>query len=375
MRQDRRQTDKNKTTAMKQLILSFFALTLLVLNATSQGCVAIRGTGTNCSVSGQQVAAGQWQLNIGYRYFKSFRHFKGRDEQEERLKQNTEVINWQHLLDLSVAKQLNDRWSFLIGLPIGINKRSSLYEHGRTQRHNTESFGIGDMRVMAYRWMIDPAKHSKGNFQLGLGLKLPTGNYNYQDYFQNVGVDGKPELRPVDQSIQLGDGGTGIALELNGFYSFSPMAGLYTNLYYLSNPREVNGTRTYRETLSAVLANESIMSVPDQYMARAGFNYNFLGKLKGVSGSIGGRIEGIPVEDLLGESGGFRRPGYVIAVEPGITYQAKRGVFYATVPVALERNRTRSVTDKEASLQSGTYRHGDAAFADYSVNLGYSLRF
>ncbi|KIC92216.1 hypothetical protein [Flavihumibacter sp. ZG627] len=360
---------------MKKIILSLFALALLALNAYSQGCVAIRGTGTNCSVSGQQVAAGQWQLNIGYRYFKSFRHFKGRDEQEERLKQNTEVINWQHLLDLSVAKQLNDRWSFLIGLPIGINKRSSLYEHGRTERHTTESFGIGDMRVMAYRWMIDPAKHSKGNFQMGLGLKLPTGNYNYQDYFQNVGVDGKPELRPVDQSIQLGDGGTGIAVELNGFYSFSPMAGLYSNLYYLSNPREVNGTRTYRETLSAVLANESIMSVPDQYMARAGFNYNFLGRLKGVSGSIGGRIEGIPVEDLLGESGGFRRPGYVIAVEPGITYLAKRGVFYATVPVALERNRTRSVTDKEASLQSGTYRHGDAAFADYSVNLGYSLRF
>lgn len=366
---------KLQNKIMKKILVSISALTLIAMNAASQGCVAIRGTGTNCSVSGQQVAAGQWQMNIGYRYFKSFRHFKGKEEQEERLKQNTEVINWQHLLDVSVSKQLNNRWSILAGLPLGINKRSSLYEHGRTERHNTESVGIGDLRIMAYRWMIDPAKHSKGNFQLGFGLKLPTGDYNYQDYFQNVGEDGKPELRPVDQSIQLGDGGTGVALELNGFYHFTPLAGLYTNLYYLSNPREVNGTRTYRETLSPLLANESIMSVPDQYMARLGFNYNFLGSLKGFSASAGGRIEGIPVEDLLGESGGFRRPGYVIALEPGITYQSSRGVFFATVPVALERNRTRSVTDKETSELTGTYRHGDAAFADYSINLGYSLRF
>ena len=360
---------------MKKLIITGTVILSLAINARSQGCVAIRGTGTSCNITGQQASAGQWQVNIGYRYFKSFRHFKGTEEQKERLKQNTEVINWQHLLDLSVGKQINNRWSVVAGLPIGINKRSSLYEHGRTERHNTESFGIGDMRVMAYRWMIDPAKLTRGNFQVGLGLKLPTGDYQYQDYFQNVGTDGEPELRSVDQSIQLGDGGTGVALELNGFFHISPMAGLYGNLYYLSNPREVNGTRTYRETLSPVLANEAIMSVPDQYMARLGFQYNFMGSLKGFSGSIGGRLEGIPVEDLLGGSLGFRRPGYVVSVEPGIVYQQKKALFFLTIPVALERNRTRSVTDKEATITSGTYRHGDAAFADYSINLGYSVRF
>lgn len=360
---------------MKKCIIIASALTALSLTARSQGCVAIRGGGSSCNISGQQIDAGSWQLNMGYRYFKSFRHFKGREEQKERLKENTEVINWQHLLDLSVAKQINARWSVVVGLPIGMNKRSSLYEHGRTERHNTRSFGIGDMRIMAYRWMIDPSKHSKGNFQVGAGLKLPTGDYNYQDYFQNVGTGGTAQLRPVDQSIQLGDGGTGVAVELNGFYNFSPLAGLYGNFYYLSNPREVNGTRTYRETLNPVLANEAIMSVADQYMARAGFQYNFLGALRGLSGSIGGRIEVIPVEDLLGGSKGFRRPGYVVSVEPGLLLQKKKSVFFLTVPVALERNRTRSVTDKEATITSGTYRHGDAAFADYAINIGYAVRF
>jgi hypothetical protein len=227
---------------------------------------------------------------------------------------------------------------------------------------------------MAYRWMIDPAKHSKGNFQLGAGLKLPTGDYDYEDYFYNVGPNGTQELRPVDQSIQLGDGGTGVALELNGFYNFTPLAGVYANAYYLFNPREVNGTRTYRETLSPTLANESIMSVPDQYLARVGFNYNFLGRMRGLSASLGGRLEGIPVEDVLGGSKGFRRPGYIVSVEPGLVYQMKKTILFANVPVAAVRNRTQSVTDKENSEITGTYRHGDAAFADYSINVGLTVR-
>jgi hypothetical protein len=39
------------------------------------------------------------------------------------------------------------------------------------------------------------------------------------------------------------------------------------------------------------------------------------------------------------------------------------------------RNRTQSVTDKENSEITGTYRHGDAAFADYSINIGFSVKF
>ena len=46
---------------------------------------------------------------------------------------------------------------------------------------------------------------------------------------------------PVDQSIQLGDGGTGITLEINSFYNFSHKVGVYGNFYYLSNPVDQNG--------------------------------------------------------------------------------------------------------------------------------------
>lgn len=361
-------------TKILSIIITAFSL-IISNDVKTQGCVAIRSTGAVCTRHDGVKHDKSWQLNTAYRYFKSFRHFKGKEEQKERLENNTEVINWQHSIDLSITRQFNNRWSLLIGLPVLANKRSSLYEHGRTERHNTGSFGIGDLRLSAYRWMLNPSKSLRGNFQLGLGLKLPTGDYNYQDYFYNVGPNKSKELRSVDQSIQLGDGGTGLITEFNGYYSFKSNFGLYGNLYYLINPREVNGTRTYRETLAARLANESIMSVPDQYMVRAGVNYAISNNLRGLSVSTGARIEGIPVEDLVGGSEGFRRPGYVISAEPGLNYMFKKSTLFVSIPIAIDRNRTQSVTDKERTLSTGTYSHGDAAFADYAVNIGFTLKF
>ena len=361
---------------MKKLIICLSIVLFVAQQAFSQGCVAIRSNGV-CTMDhpmGDSVAR-SWQLNTGYRYFKSFRHFKGKEEQKERLVAETEVINWQTTLDISLVRQFSQRWSMSVGLPLIYNDRSSLYEHGRTERHVSSASSIGDMRIIANRWMLNPAKSAKGNFQLGLGLKLPTGAYKASDKFFNVGPGGTEEVRPVDQSIQPGDGGFGMITELNGFLSFSDQLGSYANLFYLINPREMNGTRTYRETLSATRANEAIMSVTDQYMVRAGLNYDFAGKLNNLSLDAGGRMEGIPVYDLIGGSKGFRRPGYVISVEPGLRYRFSKLNFFASVPVALSRNRTQSVTDKESSVTQNQVVHGDAAFADYSLNMGLAYRF
>ena len=361
---------------MKIIIPILTAATFFTLNAYSQGCVALRSTGTSCNVSAQQADAGQWQVSMGYRYFKSFRHFKGKEEQEERLKQNTEVINWQHLLDLSVAKQINARWSVVVGLPIGMNKRSSLYEHGRTERHNTRSFGIGDMRIMAYRWMIDPSKHSKGNFQVCAGLKLPTGDYNYQDYFQNVGTGGTAQLRPVDQSIQLGDGGTGIITELNLFYILNSTRtiSLYGNFYYLINPREQNGTPFTAGRVPPridSLANNIILSVPDQYSLRVGANFNFKNWI--FSGGL--RNEGIPVYDLFGGSEGLRRSGNNLSAEPGIVYKMKKASVYAYVPFIIARKIKQNVPDKFKTNYTGVYTVSPGGSGDYQVFVGVQFKF
>lgn len=367
-------------------ILSITIITLIIIFTSNdalhaQGCVAIRGSASTCMLShpGHSNKAA-WQLSTSARYFKSFRHFSGTEENKERLEQHTEVINHTVVADLALTRIFNDRWSLTVDVPVISNARSSLYEHGlvngayvQRERHSMHSFGVGDIRVAAYRWMFDPAKYMKGNIQVGLGIKLPTGDYDYKDYWHNVGPDGTKELRTVDQSIQLGDGGTGFTVEANTYYNFSNF-GVYGNFYYLVNPREQNGVRTYRETLTPRLANEGIMSVPDQYMVRGGFNYSF-NHVHGLSLAAGARLEGIPVNDLVGGSGDFRRPGYVWSIEPSVNYALKKVNLFASVPFAVVRNRTQSVTDKENTIKTGTFVRGDAAFADYTINVGAAFKF
>lgn len=355
-------------------LVCLFACIQYIYTAQAQGCVAIRSNGGLCNLQQHNGAAdtlAKWQLNINNRYFKSFRHFVGKDEQKQRQEQGTEVINHAYALDLALTHNINDRWSVMLDVPILSNARSSLYEHGGTQRRSTHSFGVGDIRFAAYAWLWDPKKMPRGNIQAGLGIKLPTGDYKYQDYF--YGSDSSRTLGPVDQSIQLGDGGTGITAEINAYYNFSSALGVYGNFYYLSSPREQNGVSSARggkPAASAVANGSDIMSVPDQYMWRAGISY----RVQQWNFTAGVRDECLPVHDLIGGSNGFRRPGYIISAEPGINYSFKKLTAYATVPVAIVRNRTQSVPDKISTQLTGSYKQGDAAFADYVINVGVAIK-
>jgi hypothetical protein len=192
------------------------------------------------------------------------------------------------------------------------------------------------------------------------------------DIFYNVGINGSSEIRPVDQSIQPGDGGFGISMDFQYYQAISSGITGYLTGYYLANPRETNGVRTFRETLNPILKNEAIMSVSDQYSFRAGLMTG--SNSKGISGLLGARYEGVPVKDILGGSLGFRRPGSILSVEPGISYMKGNTNLQLSVPIAVRRNRPQSVTDIETSAQTGQFRNGDAAFADYLINIRYSLQ-
>ncbi|MDQ2720260.1 MAG: transporter [Bacteroidota bacterium] len=362
---------------MKQFFSILLIATSFILlsdSAHSQGCVAIRSTGGVCTMEHSQdnTSSSKWILNVNNRYFKSFRHFVGTKEQKQRIANGSEVINHSYTLDLTLTRILNKWWSISLDAPILANSRSSLYEHDGKNRFLTHSFGLGDIRLSAYRWVFDPSKSSKGNIQFGLGVKLPTGDYKYQDLFHKN--DSTIVLGPVDQSIQLGDGGLGFSTELNAYYNISKKFSLYSNLYYLLSPREQNGTLTSRggtPSASSIKNGSFVMSVPDQYMIRAGANFT----AKALTASVGFRDECLPVHDLIGGSKGFRRPGYILSAEPGITYDFKKFNVYAYVPIALVRNRTQSVADKIQTQLTGLYTQGDAAFADYTVNVGFSVRF
>lgn len=369
---------------MKSLLIIIAAFTLIHQVATAQGCVAIRSNGATCTMMGyhpdgdhKAIQSAGWNLAINARYFKSYKHFVGTEEQHERAEAGTEVINHFTSTEFGLTRQLNNQWSLALYAPIINNIRSSMYEHyGNTSksplaRRETRSFGLGDIRLAAYYWLINPASMSKGNVQIGAGIKLPTGDFRVQDYFYKN--DTTSILGPVDQSIQLGDGGTGLTLETNTYFNVSSRTSLYANGFYLFNPREHNGVSTARggvPSAAQIAYRSDVMSVPDQFMARIGAAYT--AQYFSLSGGV--RIEGIPAKDAFGGSNGFRRPGYVISAEPVAAFRNKKGTqIYLSVPVALERNRIQSVPDKIRTEKTGTYFKGDAAFADYSINLGISF--
>ncbi|WP_297336614.1 hypothetical protein [Algoriphagus sp.] len=357
---------------MKKILLILILGTGLFLTPNfsfGQGCVAIRqfsGVG-NAVGQGNFQTAGDWNLSLNYRYFRSFRHFRGTHEEPSRIENNTEVINWSHGVDLNVSYAFTNRFYGLISLPFAYNERSSLYEHGRDSRHKTYSQGLADLRIGAGYWLFSDKPERKGNMALGLGLKLPTGDYAAKSTFFNVGPNGSSEIRTVDQSIQLGDGGLGWMVDTQGIWELKQGLYAYYSGFYLFNPRNTNGTPTNRSRPS-----EAIMSVPDQFALRAGFFYG-IKPVHGLGFILGGRAEGVPVRDLLGESEGFRRPGYVISVEPGISYMLGNVTATVNVPIALVRNRTQSLTDIADSTPTDVV-HGDAAFADYLVNFSLAWR-
>src|SRR5262249_58928501 len=114
----------------------------------------------------------------------------------------------------------------------------------------------------------------------------------------------------VDQSIQLGDGGVGAVFDMQAYKAVKFMTFFAAGTYLL-NPRNTNGVQTGRSRRS-----EAIMSVADQYAARIGVAVP-APKIRGLSMSFAGRIQGVPVRELLRQSGGLRRPRFATSGQPG----------------------------------------------------------
>jgi hypothetical protein len=311
----------------------------------------------------------RWQVSTTWRYQRSHRHFVGPNEQTQRADDQSEVINNINLAELGIRYNATPQWSFSLGIPYMMAERSSpIRDSSRVvvARSRVASESVGDIVLSAHRLLFKPLTHPNGNFSFGLGIKAPTGKYDAKDTRLRL-VNGQyvTDVTTVDQSIQPGDGGWGVMLDAQAFQRIRQSGfALYGSASYLINPRNTNGVPTFRGTLG-----EEVMSVADQYVARVGTSYANK-DWKGIGVTFGGRLEGVPVYDLVGSSDGFRRPGYAISAEPGVSWSHGPHTFSLDVPVAVYRNRTRSVADR---LVPG--RHGDAAFADYIIMLGYWRKY
>ena len=355
----------------KKFIFLLASIALGNAKVQAQGCIAVRhmacSAGNMGSTGAVMMQEGKFQFTSSYRHLHSYKHFVGTVEQNERVENKTNVINDSHAFDFGLNYTINPRWNVALNIPIVYNDRSSLYEHygnaltanPEQKRFHTQSQGMGDMRVSANYWLLNPAKLLKGNVALGVGIKAPTGNANVQDNFHKLDKSNRDYTirKYVDQSIQLGDSGWGYSVEIQGYQSLFKNAFLYYNGFYLFSPKNTN-------TITG-------LSVPDQYAGRVGVNYAIAPK-QGIIFGLGSRIEGLPAIDLIGKSEGSRRPGYIISIEPSLTYHRKNQIFNISVPYAVVRNRIKSWSDRQDPTGQ---KHGDAAFADYFVSATYSVRF
>src|SRR5205823_7486138 len=119
--------------------------------------------------------------------------------------------------------------------------RSSLYEHDFIHRHTMHAGGLGDIRILTDLWLLEPHKHMDGNIALGIGVKAPTGDDKVSDTsFRTSG----PVTRPVDPSIQPGDGGWGLILEVQAYQKIFGNLFAFIQGSYLLTPEEQNNTET-----------------------------------------------------------------------------------------------------------------------------------
>ena len=295
---------------------------------------------------------GQWELDISYRYLHSDRLYQGTQEQPQLKDLAIANIN---SFDVTIDYGLTRRFSLSLTVPFIDARHTSPFDHTDGGNHSMSASGLGDIRLMANAWLLDPATFPSGNIALSVGVKAPTGDYNATDisYTANGPVE-----RPVDFSIQPGDGGWGMVLEMQAYQRIIQNLYLYVTGFYLFNPRNENGVETTGSTPDNVVYN----SVPDQYSGRLGLSY-VIWPAQGLALSLGGRIDGMPVTDAIGSSDGFRRAGYTISIEPGITWSFGKNVASLFTPVAVVRN------------EQQTQYSSIGGFADYLIMLSYSRRF
>ena len=302
------------------------------------------------------VQAKHWEVGVAFRRLGADQWFVGSQVRESAAPFGRPLFLNIFSVDATLTYGVTDRVSVTLTFPFSRGTHSRFYADGN--RHLVEASGLADISGIANVWLRRPSDASAGNVALGLGLKTASGaNSAVDNYFL---ADGSVTKNPVDQSIQLGDGGVGVIFQLQAYRKLTASTFAYAYGWYLLTPRE-------KTAVASPLAGVPL-SVPDVYSLRSGVS-TAIWPRRGISASLGPRIDGIPLRDLVGGSSGFRRPGYSLYVDPGVVWTTGRSTWSVNVPVRVHQDFQRSLADIDRSSVGG----GD--LARYLVLIGYTVRF
>ena len=309
------------------------------------------------------LGAREWRVAVDYRYLHGNQFFLGDQVNSSFAPFGQPIIYHIHSADVTVTYAATDRFNLSLTVPVLDGTQSAV--RADTVRHAAHAFGLGDISLVGSAWLLNPETHAKGNVALGLGVKAPTGSNKYADSFFRA--NGSSIQYPVDQSIQPGDGGWGVILQMQAFRRLFARAFAYLAGAYLVSPRALSDISRPPPSTSVY------WSVPDVYSGRVGLMYGLLPE-QGLSVSLGGRIDGIPYHDLVGGGDdGFRRPGHVVFLDPGVALTRGRSTLTLSTPIRLSGSLADSAMVRPNGVPNPTRAAGD--LARMLVFVGYARRF
>jgi len=358
---------ENSLSVLVAFVLCSLLFVVTAAPARAQGCVAAHSQLQpedvllrNAYHDGSGAPGGhEWlhrlTLNIGWRTFSSNEYFIGTHEIPRPAGHRVE--NHQNIWDIGINYQVTPRWSVIADVPVFQGTRNQVYPPSGVFSVG----GIGDVTVGTQVWIFRPPSEGHGNIAFSASLKIPTGIDNATG---TALLNGQMVTATADQSLQPGDGGWGFLLASQAYQRVWFHTMTYFQGEWLFNPEDTNGVPTFRTQ-----PGQGVMSVTDQYLFRGGFAH-YVPKVRGLDLSFGARLEGIPVRDAFGASNGFRRPGYIISIDPGFMYSIWHDTISLNAPWAVQRDRRPSVPEMQYNTPNG-----DAFFADYTIIAVLSHHF
>jgi hypothetical protein len=334
----------------------------------AQGCILARSPEQGGLPTGQGgvLEPGHFQITVGERHQFSYQHYVGDVYQEYRAQQKTQVENRINLLTVNLTYQWTPRISVEADLPWLFATRKS-----QNSPIKYAASGLGDTILGVNAWIRNPATTAHNNASVGVGVMLPSGNDDVQNTVNtNTTGTGAPveQTIPVDYSIQPGSGGWGLVVQWSGYQRVNNSLTFYADGDYIATQGGTNGVQR-GATLSTTTPLTNYDAIADQYLLEAGAVFP-IPHVRGLSGTVGPRDEGVPAKNLFPVSNdGFRRPGFAVTAGPGGEYVHGRNILTAGIYKAVHRDRTSSYPD------SIYHTHGDAAFAQYVWLASWTHRF
>jgi len=225
-----------------------------------------------------------WQFGAGYRWLHAD-HFDVGHAYEPTLSPGGQPIKiTDHTLNLSATYAFTNRFSVELDVPIEANRE--FFIQGDGLRHGSSSTALGDISVVGNVWLLQPLDHANGNISVSFGVKAPTGpNDNSGTFYAS---SSSAVTVPDNNTIQSGDGGWGIVLQTSAFRRLAGRLSAYAAGDYLVSPK------SHTDIAAPAVLGGALTAVTDEYSAHAGLGYALAPK-RGLSVSLGGRIDGVPV--------------------------------------------------------------------------------